>query len=123
MVVSLVIGGKSKSSIHRPELCLPAQGFAMRNPRTREVCGRDWRMIELSAKDSPSFGFAYTFFNQEGYSTASHVARIFRDVLDRSILNRIDRWVMVSVHLSRADDAGIAWMLSQIPLGGEGGAK
>ena len=44
-------------------------------------------------------------------------------VLDRSILNRIDRWVMVSVHLSRADDAGIAWMLSQIPLGGEGGAK
>lgn len=123
MVVSLVIGGKSKSSIHRPELCLPAQGFAMRNPRTREVCGRDWRMIELSAKESPSFGFAYTFFNQEGYSTASHVARIFRDVLDRSILNRIDRWVMVSVHLSRADDAGIAWMLSQIPLGGEGGAK
>ena len=123
MVVSLVIGGKSKSSIHRPELCLPAQGFAMRNPRTREVGGRDWRMIELSAKDSPSFGFAYTFFNQEGYSTASHVARIFRDVLDRSLLNRIDRWVMVSVHLSRADDAGIAWMLSQIPLGGEGGAK
>lgn len=123
MVVSLVIGGKSKSSIHRPELCLPAQGFAMRNPRTREVGGRDWRMIELSAKDSPSFGFAYTFFNQEGYSTASHVARIFRDVLDRSILNRIDRWVMVSVHLSRADDAGMAWMLSQIPLGGEGGAR
>lgn len=123
MVVSLVIGGKSKSSIHRPELCLPAQGFAMRNPRTREVGGRDWRMIELSAKDSPSFGFAYTFFNQEGYSTASHVARIFRDVLDRSLLNRIDRWVMVSVHLSRADDAGMAWMLSQIPLGGEGGAR
>ena len=123
MVVSLVVGGKSKSSIHRPELCLPAQGFAMRNPRTHEVGGRDWRMIELSAKDSPSCGFAYTFFNQEGYSTASHVARIFRDVLDRSLLNRIDRWVMVSVHASRADDRGLAWLLSQIRLGDEGGAK
>ena len=120
MVVSLVVGGKSKSSIHRPELCLPAQGFAMRNPRTHEVGGRDWRMIELSAKDSPSCGFAYTFFNQEGYSTASHVARIFRDVLDRSVLNRIDRWVMVSVHASRADDRGLAWLLSQIKFGDEG---
>ena len=123
MVVSLVVGGKSKSSIHRPELCLPAQGFAMRNPRTHEVGGRDWRMIELSAKDSPSCGFAYTFFNQEGYSTASHVARIFRDVVDRSLFNRIDRWVMVSVHASRADDRGLAWLLSQIRFGDEGGAK
>lgn len=123
MVVSLVVGGKSKSSIHRPELCLPAQGFAMRNPRTHEVGGRDWRMIELSAKDSPSCGFAYTFFNQEGYSTASHVARIFRDVLDRSVLNRIDRWVMVSVHASRADDRGLAWLLSQIKFDDEGDVR
>ena len=123
MVVSLVVGGKSKSSIHRPELCLPAQGFAMRNPRTHDVGGRDWRMIELSAKDSPSCGFAYTFFNQEGYSTASHVARIFRDVLDRSLLNRIDRWVMVSVHASRADDRGLAWLLSQIEFDNKGGAR
>ena len=120
MVVSLVVGGRSKSSIHRPELCLPAQGFAMRNPRTREVGGRDWRMIELAAKESPSYGFAYTFFNQEGYATASHVARIFRDVLDRSVLNRIDRWVMVSVHASRADDGGLARLLSQIRFGTEG---
>jgi exosortase len=123
MVVSLVVGGKSKSSIHRPELCLPAQGFAMRNPRTLDVGGRDWRMIELSAKDSPSCGFAYTFFNQEGYSTASHVARIFRDVLDRSVLNRIDRWVMVSVHASRADDRGLAWLLSQIKFDDEGDVR
>ena len=123
MVVSLVVGGKSKSSIHRPELCLPAQGFAMRNPRTRDVGGRDWRMIELAAKESPSCGFAYTFFNQEGYSTASHVARIFRDVLDRSVLNRIDRWVMVSVHASRADDRGLAWLLSQIKFDDEGDVR
>jgi hypothetical protein len=123
MVVSLVVGGKSKSSIHRPELCLPAQGFAMRNPRTHEVGGRDWRMIELSTKGAPSCGFAYTFFNQEGYSTASHVARIFRDVLDRSVLNRIDRWVMVSVHASRADDRGLAWLLSQIKFDDEGDVR
>ena len=114
MVVTLVVGGRSKSSIHRPELCLPAQGFEMRNPRTRSVGGRDWRFIELASKDSPSCGFAYTFFNQEGYATASHVSRIFRDVVDRSLLNRIDRWVMVSVHSSRADDLGLSALLSRI---------
>ena len=41
---------------------------------------------------------AYTFFNQEGVRTASHVKRILKDVWDRSVLNRVDRWVMVTVH-------------------------
>jgi hypothetical protein len=33
-LVSAVIGGRYKSSIHRPELCLPAQGYKMEKPRT-----------------------------------------------------------------------------------------
>ena len=122
MVVSLIVGGKSKSSIHRPELCLPAQGLRMEHPRTRSVAGRDWRFIDLTSKDSPTFGFAYTFFNQEGFKTASHVSRIFRDVVDRSVLNRIDRWVMVTVNASRSDDAGLSYLLSRIELDG-GDAK
>jgi hypothetical protein len=122
MVVSLVVGGKSKSSIHRPELCLPAQGLRMERPRTRSVAGRDWRFIDLASKDSPTFGFAYTFFNQEGFKTASHVSRIFRDVVDRSVLNRIDRWVMVTVNASRSDDVGLSYLLSRIELDG-GNAK
>lgn len=120
MVVSLIVGGKSKSSIHRPELCLPAQGLRMENPRTRSVAGRDWRFIDLATKDAPTFGFAYTFFNQDGFRTASHVSRIFRDVFDRSMLNRIDRWAMVTVNASRSDDAGLALLLSRLNL--EGGA-
>jgi hypothetical protein len=112
--VSLVVGGKSKSSIHRPELCLPAQGFRMESPRTRRIGSADWRLMTLSAKDAPSVGFAYTFFNQDGYHTARHVMRIVRDVWDRSVLNRIDRWVMVTVSSSRADDAGLAAFLSKL---------
>jgi len=120
MAVSLVVGGRSKSSIHRPELCLPAQGFEMRSPRTRRVSGRDWRVLELASGDSPPCAFAYTFFNQEGYSTASHVSRIFRDVWDRSVLNRIDRWVMVCVHSSSPDEMVLSALLSKIEpwLGG-----
>ncbi|MBO6167386.1 MAG: exosortase/archaeosortase family protein [Kiritimatiellae bacterium] len=101
--VSLVIGGTSKSSIHRPELCLPAQGYLMTEPRTINVSGRDWRLLTVETHGA-KIGFGYTFYNQEGYHTASHTSRILKDIWDRSILNRIDRWVMVTVNSSRADD-------------------
>lgn len=113
--VSVVIGGTSKSSIHRPELCLPSQGFLMTEPHTLELNDSVWRVIRLDGgRDRPSLGFAYTFFNQAGFKTASHVRRIFRDVWDRSVYNRIDRWVMITVNSSRSDDEGLAEFLTTI---------
>lgn len=107
-VVNLVVGGKHKGSIHRPELCLPAQGNLMANPHDIDVGGETWHALRIEGGvDMPSFGFAYTFFNQDGYHTASHIRRIFRDVWDRSVYNRIDRWVMVTIASSHTDDAGI----------------
>lgn len=112
-LVSVVIGGRSKSSIHRPELCLPSQGFLMTDPRTARVGDVDWRLITLDGGvGRPSLGFAYTFFNQAGFYTASHVRRVFRDVWDRSFNCRIDRWVMVTVNSSRADDRGLRAFLA-----------
>ncbi len=95
--VSWVIGGASKSSIHRPELCLPSQGFQMMSPHTITVDGTAWREIFLETQGTIARRFSYTFYNQEGYRTSSHVSRIWRDIWDRSILNRIDRWVMITV--------------------------
>ena len=100
--VTLVIGGAGKGSIHRPELCLPAQGFLMRDPETAVVSGVEWRRIRLE-RGASSCRFAYTFFNQEGYGTSSHVKRIFRDVWDRSVLGRADRWVMLTVFSPEPD--------------------
>ena len=113
--VSLVIGGKSKSSIHRPELCLPAQGNLMLNPHTVNVDGVDWRFLTVQSPEG-AVGFAYTFFNQDGYRTASHVKRIFRDTWDRSVLNRIDRWVMVTINAARADDATLISIARRLKL-------
>ena len=109
--VSMVVGGRSKSSIHRPELCLPTQGFQMMAPRDADVAGVDWHLVTLARQDAPALGFAYTFFNQEGFRTSSHLARIFCDVWDRSIRGRIDRWVMVTVNASTADDRRLAAFL------------
>ena len=112
--VSLVIGGKSKSSIHRPELCLPSQGFQMMNPRSLDAGGVAWHAVTLARGTLPPLGFAYTFFNQDGFRTSSHVRRILRDVFDRSFRARIARWAMVTVNAARADDASLAAFLLQL---------
>ena len=103
--VNAVIGGKSKSSIHRPELCLPSQGFLMTNSHTVDVNGTEWRFITVKTNMGDEIGFAYTFFNQDGYRTVSHMKRIFRDILDRTLHNRIDRWVMITINSSRTEEA------------------
>ena len=113
-LVTCVIGGKSKRSIHRPELCLPSQGFQMVNPRSRVFAGRDWRIMELERGYARPLGFAYTFFNQENFATSSHISRIMRDILDRSLKGRFDRWVMVTVNSSRAGEAALGGFLEKL---------
>ena len=110
-LVSAVIGGKSKNSLHRPELCMPAQGYTMSNPRTFEVAGRPFHAIHLLGAGAPPSVLAYTFFNQAGVRTASHTRRILIDTWDRSVHNRVDRWVMVTVNASvPMDSAGFDLM-------------
>ncbi len=99
-LVSAVIGGKSKQSIHRPELCMPAQGYTMSNPRNFDVAGHPFHAVHLAGAGSPPSVLAYTFVNQDGVRTASHTRRIFIDTWDRTVHNRVDRWVMVTVNAS-----------------------
>jgi len=76
---------------------MPAQGYTMSAPRTFEVAGRPFHSIHLLGAGSPPSVLTYTFFNQAGVRTASHTRRILIDTWDRSVHNRIDRWVMVTV--------------------------
>ena len=103
-LASFVVGGVSRASIHRPELCLPSQGYMMSNPRNFDVAGRPWHVIDIVKPGSHSAMEAYTFFNQDGFRTASHTHRIWRDVIDRSVMNRVDRWVMLTVHAAGATE-------------------
>ena len=106
-LASFVVGGVSRASIHRPELCLPSQGYVMSNPRNFDVAGRPWHVIDIAKPGGASAMEAYTFFNQEGFRTASHTRRIWQDVIDRSVLNRVDRWVMLTVHALGATEADL----------------
>ena len=113
-LVSFVVGGISRASIHRPELCLPSQGYVMSNPRNIEAGGRPWHLIDIAKPGITSGMDAYTFFNQEGFRTASHMRRIWKDVIDRSVLNRVDRWVMLSVHVTDATEAELKVFLDSL---------
>ena len=72
----------------------------MSNPMDFDVAGRPYHAIQLNGPQRPPALLAYTFFNQAGVHTASHLRRIFLDTWDRSVHNRIDRWVMITVHVS-----------------------
>lgn len=106
-LVTVVIGGRHRCSIHRPELCMPAQGYVMSDSQTLSVSGRAFRSIRLSGEFVPSSVLSYTFFNQTGFRTASHTKRILMDAWDRSVHNRIDRWVMVTVTASSNMSDGV----------------
>ena len=107
-VATAVLGGVTKSSIHRPELCLPAQGFLMMNPHDFTAGKRPYRVISVMRGDTSECALAYTFFNQDGYITASHMSRILRDVWDRTALNRVDRWVMITIYAMPPRGGGFA---------------
>ena len=95
--VSAVISGVGRFSIHRPELCLPGQGALMPSATDLEVAGRPYHAIETNFRKDPPGQLIYTFFNQNEVRTSSHLRRIVLDTWDRSVYNRIDRWVMVTV--------------------------
>ena len=102
--VTVVINGKSRQSIHRPEVCLPAQGFSMENGRVVDFDLGDGealavRCVDLRRRDSASahrMGQGYYFISADS-RVASHLARMFISVRDRAFRNRITRWAMVTL--------------------------
>jgi exosortase len=103
--VSVVLSGKSRASIHRAEMCLPAQGFVMLGAETRALhthSGRpkEVRMIQAQRSFSNNrFSLVYWFASKDR-ECSSHYTRIWYDIWDRSIHNRINRWAMIAINVS-----------------------
>jgi exosortase len=109
--MSVVVSGRSRMSIHRPELCLPAQGFAMTRARTLSVPlpGRGPLSVRVVSvqRDATRFIMCYWFRNRD-QETSSHAVRILRDAWARSVHNRINRWVMFALTVNLPPDATAA---------------
>jgi len=105
----VVLSGAEKRSIHRPELCLPAQGWSVNRRQTFPVKLADGRPIEVMrdsisrpvevspgvTKPLPSY-YCYWFVGKD-ITTPSHVMRLFLTSWDRVVHRKNHRWAYVAV--------------------------
>ena len=105
----IVLAGSEKRSIHRPELCLPAQGWSINRRFTMPVKLSDGRAISVmvdvvsrSVEMSPGVTrpltslYCYWFVGKD-VSTPSHLMRLLLTSWDRVVHRTNHRWAYVAV--------------------------
>lgn len=109
IMASIVLSGGEKRSIHRPEVCLPAQGWSMRGGKVEDVPladGQDLKVMSLSLVRDVEVGpgdrrklYANYFywFVGNGVATPYHWSRVFLTSFDRITKNLNHRWAYVIV--------------------------
>ena len=110
LATSIVISGRERSSIHRPEVCLVGQGSELLHSFVHE-CPRDGRpplrvtVLELvrrtpradgEAVEVPSY-FAYWFEGPRQRETPSHYTRMAWMAYDRVVRGEASRWAYIAV--------------------------
>ncbi|NBS14522.1 MAG: EpsI family protein [Verrucomicrobia bacterium] len=109
IMASIVLSGGEKRSIHRPEVCLPAQGWSMRGGKVEEISladGRDLKVMDLSLARDVEIGpgdrrklnaHYFYWFVGNGVMTPHHWSRVFLTSFDRITKNINHRWAYVIV--------------------------
>jgi len=107
ITVTIVLAGSEQRSIHRPQQCLPAQGFAIERSTTLAV-PLDGRLplkltlirasqgIESQARQAPSMLMAY-WFAGGGHETHDHFQRMAFMAWDNLVKGVRPRWAYVSL--------------------------
>ncbi len=108
--VSIVLSGDDMTtSIHRPERCLPAQGWSLQNTSQRAITLPNSTVLkttrlsnvrEMTAKDKQRFllpNLTYYWFVGYDQTTPSHFTRTMLDLRDRIFRGYNQRWAYVTV--------------------------
>jgi len=111
---SIILSGRERASIHRPERCLTGQGGEISGSEIISVpiAGRDplkVKILKLS-HGSPSAGsksmygsyYAYWFVGS-GRETPEHWQRMIWMASDRIFLNRAHRWAYIAIAGARIE--------------------
>jgi EpsI family protein len=107
---SIVLSGHDlDNSIHRPERCLPAQGWTIVDSRRRNITLPNGGKLEVTrlrnvqqlrlrdGKQIPIHSLDYYWFIGYRHLTASHIERTFLDIRDRILKGYNQRWAYVTV--------------------------
>ncbi|MDE1170648.1 MAG: EpsI family protein [Verrucomicrobium sp.] len=110
IVCSIVLAGAEKRSIHRPEICLPGQGWTVRASQVVPVplrSGRTLRVMCLTMTHPAALSdgrkieipaYYLYWFVGDGVTTPSHWRRIWLTSWDRILHHVNHRWAYVSVY-------------------------
>jgi len=114
-LVTVVTSGRQRTSIHRPEMCLEAQGYRLVGSRIVSVPVSGRRPLSVVLLDSrkslsmtggmqESFSCYAYWFVGGGHETSSHYERMIRSAWDNIVYGISYRWAYVSVMVQRPVD-------------------
>ncbi|MSU47593.1 MAG: exosortase-associated EpsI family protein [Opitutus sp.] len=130
--LSIVLSGRDRTSIHRPELCLVGQGWtvvdtvrhAFRFP-ARPEAGFEATLLRVRREVQTPRGrtvvpqlVAYWFVGGDGAVKSSHWQMFFRDAWNRVAHARADRWAYVLMQTDASDGEAAALARMQTVLDG-----
>jgi hypothetical protein len=105
---SIVVSGKERASIHRPEVCLTGQGseivkqhvvpVPMRGRGPLQVMVLDMLRRNLQGQQSEYFSYYAYWFVGKGRETPYHMWRMIWMASDRVLHNRSHRWAYIAVN-------------------------
>jgi hypothetical protein len=110
---SVVLSGRDRTSIHRPELCLIGQGWSIRDRSRRAFRSASepgaivpatvlrTEQVTREGRTMPALT-AYWFVSSEG-AVATHWERLLRDAWSRVRRGRADRWAYVLMQTDALD--------------------
>lgn len=125
--LSIVLSGRDRTSIHRPEICLVGQGWTITSTTGHEFAWSDRAgsrlpvtMLRTSLIDPESQRkvqalMAYCFVSADAV-VASHWQRFVRDAWNRVRHGRVDRWAYVLVQADAQDGEAAAFERMQTVL-------
>jgi len=117
IIATIVMSGRERASIHRPERCLVGQGSEIASTHFIEVPmeGRgplDVRILDMlrhvrtgGMPQAHGSYYAYWFVGK-GRETASHNSRLFWMAADRILYNKSHRWAYIAISGARSLDEG-----------------
>lgn len=128
VLVSIVLSGRDRSSIHRPEICVEGQGWTIRDrfrhdfegvrPDGAPLPASVLRIERTDADGRPQpMLLAYWFVSSDAV-VATHAARLWRGARDRLLRGRADRWAYVLAQTAADDGEAAALARLQTLLAG-----
>lgn len=118
---SIIMAGKDTRSIHRPETCLPAQGWEVLDGRYEEVpenasgkAALQVRALKIVRRSPGASGgngtelLDYYWFMGKDRVTASHLQRIVWNSYDRIVHSINHRWAYITVSVEVPHGSGAA---------------